>query len=117
MKRCIAAVALALLAFPGGALAQDLRTEQHVSGGSLGVAPGVMPQVQAKGTNVAAPDQQASTLPANTPPADVAASDDGGFDWSDAGIGAATAVSLMGISLAGGMTIRRRHRRGSALPA
>jgi hypothetical protein len=117
MKRCIAAVALALLAFPAGALAgPDLRTEQPVRGGSLGVAPGVMPQLEAKGTDVAAPDQQASTR--STPPAiDFAADDDGGFDWGDAGIGAATAASVLGISLAGGMTLRRRQRRGSALPA
>jgi hypothetical protein len=111
MKRCIAAVTLMLLAFPGGALAaSDLRTEQHVSGGSLGVAPATMPQLEAKGTDVAAPDQQASTR-STAPAIELVADDDGGFDWADAGIGAVTAASLLGISLAGGMTLRRRHHR------
>jgi hypothetical protein len=118
MKRCIATAALALLAFPGGALAAaDLREEPGVRGGSLGVAPRGLPQMEAKGTNVAAPDQQAS--PRSLPPSfEILADEDGGFDWADAGIGAATMASLMGISLAGGITLRRRQqRRGSALAA
>jgi hypothetical protein len=112
MKRCIAAVALALLAFPGGALAaSDLRTEQHVRGGSLGVAPATVPSyLPTKGTDVAAPDQRASTR--STPPAfELEADGNGGFDWGDAGIGAAAAASLLGISLAGAMTFRRRQHR------
>jgi hypothetical protein len=122
MKRCIAATALSLLAFPGGALAaSDLRTEQHVGGGSLGVPPHLatpdrpspadVPQyLPATGTDVAARDQQASTR--STPAAiEFVADDDSGFDWGDAGIGAATAASLLGISLAGGLTLRRRQHR------
>jgi hypothetical protein len=110
MKRYIAAVALAFLAFPGSTLAM-----QDVRGGSLGVA-AHLAQPQAKGTDVAAPDQQASTR-STSPAIELVADDDSGFDWGDAGIGAATAASLLGISLAGGMTLRRRHRRGPALPA
>jgi hypothetical protein len=118
MKRCIAAVTLALLAFPGGALAaSDLRADPGVRGGSLGVAPQGLPQLEATGTDVAAPDQQASTRSA-PPSFEILADEGGGFDWGDAGIGAATMASLMGISLAGGMTLRRRQqRRASALPA
>ena len=116
MKRCIAATALALLAFPGGALAAtDLRTEQNVRGGSLGVAPAGMPQLEAKGTDVAAPDQQASTR--STPPTvEFVTADESGFDWGDAGVGAAAAASLMGISFAGGVALRR-HRRSAVVPA
>jgi hypothetical protein len=112
MKRCIAAVALALLAFPGGALAaSDLRAEPGVQSGSLGVAPQGLPQLEAQGTDVAAPDQQAPV--SSTPPAvDLAVADDeSGFDWGDAGIGAAAVASLMGISLAGAVTVRRRQQR------
>jgi hypothetical protein len=117
MKRCIAAVALALLAFPGGALAaSDLRADPGVRSGSLGVAPQGLPQLEAQGTDVAAPDQQAP-LSSTPPAADFAvADDDGGFDWGDAGIGAAAMASLMGVSLAGGMALsRRRQRHTSAL--
>jgi hypothetical protein len=111
-KRRIAALALALLAFPATALAapQDLRHEAPSS--SLGVPPELAsPQVvpshlPAVGTDVAAPDQQSSPRGVSIPTE--SASDDGGFDWADAGIGAAGAVSLFGIALAGALALRRR---------
>jgi hypothetical protein len=120
MKRCIAAVVLALLAFPGSALAvSDLRADQNVRGGSLGVAPPILPALHAKGTDVAAPDQQASTRSTApvidyTPPAIDSAADDGGFDWADAGIGAAATAALVAMSLAGAVTLRRRQTRPHA---
>jgi hypothetical protein len=105
MKRCIAAVALAFLAFPGGALGmQDLRGEQHDPTGSA--AP--LAQTQAKGTDVAAPDQQAPRSAA--PASGIVADDDSGFDYGDAGIGAGIAVTLIGGSVAAGMALRRQHR-------
>jgi hypothetical protein len=134
VKRCIAALAVALLAFPVTASAvTDLRESQQVPSSSLGVPPHLathdrptaadVPQfhpaqaaeaVQARGTDVAAPDQQASK-PAPAPVTE-AEPGSGDFDWADAGIGAATAASLLGISLAGGIAIRRRQqRRPSAL--
>jgi hypothetical protein len=114
MKRCIAAVALALLAFPGGAVAApDLRGEEGVRGGSLGVAPAGLPPLEAKGTDVAASDQQSS--PRSTSPTFEIVTDDGDeFAWGDAAIGAAIAASAMGISLAGAMTLRRRQHRLAA---
>jgi hypothetical protein len=117
MKRCIAVLGLACFAFPGAALAapapEDPRLDPRIQSGSLGVPPhlaGRHPsQLPAVGTDVAAPDQQASKLVV----APASASDTSGFDWSDAGIGAAGAVTLLGISLAGGMVVvRRRQTRG-----
>ena len=65
--------------------------------------------VNAPGTDVAAPDQQAST---GAPDAVSAPEPAGGeFDWTDAGIGAAGAASLLAISLAGGIALRRRQQR------
>ena len=110
MKRCIAALVLTLLAFPGAALAvpDDVRAPDQRTSHAV---PSYLPTT---GTDVAAPDQQASAPPSSPAPASTSA--DGGFDWSDAGIGAAGAASLLGISLAGVATLRgRRHRRASAL--
>lgn len=127
MKRRIAALAVALVAIPATAsAAPDLRESQQVPSSSLGIppqlakpSPAAVPQYEpggaaanARGTDVAASDQQASTrAPA---PVTVSVSDSGDFSWSDAGIGAATAVSLLGISLAGGIAARR-HRRPTAI--
>ena len=131
MKRCIAAVVLALVALPGSALAaDDMRSEQAVTGGSLGVAPPTNAQgtdvaaadqqappstaapVNAKGTDVAAVDQQAST--SGSAPSTATASDDGGFDWTDAGIGAVGTASLLAVSLGGALMLRRRHTHAQA---
>ena len=126
MKRCIAAVILALVGFPSAAFAMpdDVRApDQRVPSSSLGVPPNLQAPDQrtdhtvprhldATGTDVAATDQQAST--GAVAPAPESATD--GFDWTDAGIGAAGAASLLGISLAGGFALRRRqHRRVSVL--
>ena len=123
MKRCIAALVLTLIAFPTTALAvpDDLRApDQQVPSSSLGVPPDLRAPDQqtpradpshlpATGTDVAAPDQQAST---GAPDAVSAPEPAGGeFDWTDAGIGAAGAASLLGISLAGGIALRRRQQR------
>ena len=119
MKRCIAAFILALVGFPTAAFAMpdDVRAQdQRVPSSSLGVppnlkAPGrgieyaVPRHLDATGTDVAAPDQQASTGAVAPAPASVT----DGFDWADAGIGAAGAASLLGVSLAGGLVLRRRR--------
>jgi hypothetical protein len=74
-------------------------------------APHIAPRLPAVGTDAAAPDQQSSAPAASTAPASAGSE----FDWSDAGIGAAVATALLGVSLAGGVTARRRqHRRPSA---
>jgi hypothetical protein len=127
VKRSIAALAVALIAFPATASAvSNPRESDQIQSSSLGVSPHVaaghptandVPRyLPAGGTDVAAFDQQASA-PGAPAPVSVAASDSSGdFDWADAGIGAATAVSLVGISLAGGMVLRRRQdRRPSAI--
>jgi len=123
LKLLITALAVAFIAFPASALAvpDDLR---HSAGpfpsGSTAVpprltqldhptAPSVAPHLPAAGTDVAASDQQAPVSAASPTPAE---SD---FDWTDAGIGG-VAVSLLAISLAAGVTLRRRQaQRPSAL--
>jgi hypothetical protein len=121
MKRCIAAVVLALFAFPGSALAvSDLRADQNVRGGSLGVAPPILPALHAKGTDVAAPDQQAPKFPSRVevyraPPSTPQAA--GGFDWADAGVGAGGAALLVTISLGAALTFRRRQGRSPSVIA
>jgi hypothetical protein len=134
LKRFIATLSLALFAFPAATLAAS--DAQSSSGSPL--SSGVPPQVanhwaqdqqvpralpaypravlvappQARGTDVAAPDQQAST-DAPSPAPTSAASD---FDWADAGIGAAIAAGTLALALAGAMTVQRRQsRRGSAI--
>jgi hypothetical protein len=110
VRRRIAALALALLAFPASALAapQDLRHSAPSS--SLGVAPDVASRsvvpshLPAIGTDVAAPDQQSSPRGVIVPTESASS----GFDWADAGIGAAGAVSLLGIAFAGALAFRRR---------
>jgi hypothetical protein len=126
MKRFITALALAVIAFPATALAMP--AEPPGAGSPLNsrvpdIAPDqrapdqrtpreLPPRLPATGTDAAAPDQRASTL--GPTPAPVSAGSE--FDWSDAGIGAAVATALLGVSLAGGITVRRRqHRHASAL--
>jgi hypothetical protein len=110
VKRRFTALALALLAFPSAALADPAREER------AGVTPHMRPldrslssplesRLPAKGTDVAAPDQQASTRAA-APAASV--DDASGFDWGYAGIGAAALLGLLTVSLAG-------HRRASTV--
>jgi hypothetical protein len=126
MRRFITALALALVAFPATALA--VPDEPHGSGSPLtsrvaAIAPdqrapdqrtpdAVPPRLAATGTDVSAPDQQASAPAPSSAPTSAASE----FDWADAGIGAAIATGLLAIALAGGITVRRRqHRRASAL--
>jgi hypothetical protein len=64
--------------------------------------------------NLSTPD--ARDAAARRTPADIAApvveiTRADGFDWGDAAIGAAGATGLLAISLAGAMTLRRRHTR------
>ena len=110
MKRRIAPLVLALLAFPAGAVAapSDLRAPDQRT------EPVVAPRLPAVGTDVAAPDQQASTraavpvqAPAPAPAAD-------GFDWADASIGSAGATALIAIAVSGGIALRRRRLQSAA---
>lgn len=135
--KCLIATLVVALAVPGGALAaqHDGRLTQDVRGGSLAVhpdltaperrdsSPVVTPDLRApdarrtpagpalvppRGTDVAAPDQQA---PVNGPRAIVSPSSPrsaSDIDWGDAGLGAAVGVGLLALSIAAGMTLRRR---------
>jgi hypothetical protein len=105
-RRRIAALALALLAFPATALAapQDLPSSSLGIPPELASPPAVPSHLPAIGTDVAAPDQQSSP-PGVSIQTESASS---GFDWTDAGIGAAGTVSLLGIALAGALALRRR---------
>lgn len=125
MKRLITALAVAFIAFPATALAMP---DEPVGSGSpltsrvSDIAPDqrapdqriprdLTAHLPAIGTDAAAPDQQ-SSAPAPSPAPASAGSE---FDWSDAGIGAAVATALLAVSLAGGITLRRRQQRSSAL--
>jgi hypothetical protein len=111
VKRFITALAVAFIAFPATALAMPY---EPVGSGSQpsSRAPHIAPRLPATGTDAAAPDQQSSAPSASPAPASAGSE----FDWSDAGIGAAVATALLGVSLAGGVTARRRQdRRPSAL--
>ena len=121
MKRSIVALVVVLMALPATATAApDLRGSEDVPSSSLGIPPNLgqrpshadVPQyLPAGGTDVAASDQQASE---RAPAVLTESGSSGDFDWADAGLGAATAASLIGISLAGGIAVRR-HRRPTAL--
>ena len=105
MKACIAAVTLALFAFPASALAiddaraPDQRTHEEIPS-----------RLATTGTDVAAADQQAPTLHTDSTAVESAASSGSGFDWSDAGAGAAGAF-VIALSVGGVMVLRRRDRR------
>ena len=142
MKRRIAALALALLAFPAHR-ARQCRTTGCVPIRALLAArsasrPTCSRTSRRMGTDVAAPDQQAaknvapsssrttgtdrprrptSRHPRNVAPATVSASSSAtsDFDWADAAIGAAVTAGLLGLSFAGATALRRRQRRASAL--
>lgn len=102
MKRLVVALALVGLAFPAGSIAApDERVRPPR------VAPVVAPHLPAIGTDVASPDQQSPVAPAAPAPA----SGGSDFDWSDAGLGAGGAIALVAVSLAAGLTFRRRRMR------
>lgn len=118
MKRSLAILVLSLVAFPATALADpgELRTSSPITSRVPDVAPDlrapdqrtapdVTPRLEATGTDVAAPDQQASKR--SPVPVAVPAPAADGFDWADAGIGAAGAASLLALSLAGALAFRR----------
>jgi hypothetical protein len=116
------------LALPTAALAgpADLRSDPQVSSSSLGSSPALAAPrqelgaadrravsplaIQARGTDVSAPDQQASPPPetiAVAVPAPSATS----FDYGAAGIGAAAAIVLVTTGLGLVAALRRRHTR------
>jgi hypothetical protein len=110
MKAVIAVLAVAL-AIPAGALADPNPAPSTVRGTDVAAPdqqnPVVSPaHVPATGTDVAAPDQQA---PAAAPAPAPIAHADSGFDLSDAGIGALTAVLLGSASFGAAVFVRRRH--------
>jgi hypothetical protein len=118
MKSVLTVLAVLLLV-PAAASAMPI--DGPVTSGSLGAPPArgtnvaapdqqspkpyVVPS-EAYGTNVAAPDQQSPTFaPA---PVHVAAPAPG-FDWGTAAIGAATSLLLMTALFGIAVTVRRRH--------
>jgi hypothetical protein len=110
VKAVIAALAV-VLAIPAGALADPNPAPQHPRGTDVAAPdqqnPIIAPaHVPATGTDVAAPDQQA---PAAAPAPAPVAHADSGFDLSDAGIGALTAVLLGSASFGAVAFVRRRH--------
>lgn len=127
MKPLFAVLAL-VLALPASALAKpaDLRENPQVRGSSLAASSVVAapkqdlrapdqngPQVrvaavQARGTDVAAADQQVQRTPVTVP---VAVPHADGFDWSAAGIGAAAGIVLLAGLLGTGFSLRRRQTR------
>ena len=124
MKPLFAILAV-VLAMPASALARPVDPSQ-VRGGSLAASttltapkpdlrapdqqsPRVhVAAVQARGTDVAAPDQQSGQTPVTVP---VAVPHADGFDWSAAGIGAATGIALLIVLLGTGFSLRQRQAR------
>ena len=107
MKRLIAVVALAIFAFPSGAVAMRIDAPRQDSP----PAPRVAPHLPALGTDVAAPDQQSPVV--SSAPVPVAGGSE--FDWGDAGIGAGGALAVLALSLGSVVTLRRRVRRTAAI--
>ena len=105
MKRCLASLFLALVAFPSVTFAMPPEN----SGGHWSPPPLVQPDrsipshLPARGTDVAAPDQQA----AKPAPAPVSSSADSGLDAADAGVIAGAALAAFAI--AGALGLRRRR--------
>jgi hypothetical protein len=87
---------------PEGSLS-DQGTHSYTPGSSLSDASDAarVALVRARGTDVAAPDQQA-------PPTPPTASTTAGFDWGAAGIGAIAGIALL-IAMLAAVGLRRRH--------
>jgi hypothetical protein len=116
VKILVAAMAVALMV-PAGAIAdipdqsrpdigpsRPVGVPSHLSG----------PHPSSLGTDVAASDQQS---PVQRPTGAVApspAADASGFEWDDAGVGAAAAITLVAMTGVAATALRRR-RRASAL--
>ncbi len=109
MKPFLAVLAV-ILALPMSAFARTdgPRQDPRITSGSPDVVHSA-PAVHALGTDVAAPDQQASKLPTNVP---VAVPRDDGFDWAAASIGAAGAIGLL-VAMLGATAVLRRRRHPS----
>ncbi len=104
MKRCIATLFVALVAFPSAASALPPEGIYRDDAPPPLVRPdnaGPAAHLPALGTDVAAPDQQASK------PAPASASPDSGIDWADAGTVAGAALAAFAI--AGAFGVRRRR--------
>jgi hypothetical protein len=106
VKRCIATLFVALVALPSAASAMPPEpVRRHWAPPPL-VQPeraGLESRLPARGTDVAAPDQQASK-PA---PAAVSAPSGSDFDWSDAGL--VGGAALAALAIAGALGVRRRR--------
>jgi hypothetical protein len=110
VKAAIAVLA-AVLAIPAGALADPSPAPPSARGTDVAApdqqSPIVVPgHLTTHGTDVAAPDQQA---PAVAPAPSAVAQADSGFDWSDAGVGALTVALIGSASLGAAAFVRRRH--------
>jgi hypothetical protein len=108
VKAAIAVLAV-VLAIPAGALANPEPAPPSARGTDV-AAPDqqspitLPPNVPAIGTDVAAPDQQApivASAPVSVAPAD------SGFDWSDAGMGAL--IAAFAASFGAAVFVRRRR--------
>jgi hypothetical protein len=107
VKRCIAALFVALVAFPTVASAIPPEDGTRYAPPPLvqPAGPVVPSQLPARGTDVAAPDQQASKRSS----APVSELSDSGFDWTDAGFGAIAGTALAAFAIAGAVGLRRRR--------
>jgi hypothetical protein len=111
VKRCIVALFIAFVAVPSAALAMPPENVRRHWSPPPSVQPGTdegtyLPsQLPAKGTDVAALDQQAPVF-SSTPASEPA---DSGFDWSDAGVGALAGTTLAAFAIAGAVGLRRRR--------
>jgi hypothetical protein len=93
---------------------------------ALGLATGASPalaspfDLNAQGSTVpagAASLRSQTTAPAGPPTIVRVSAPDNGFDWGDAGIGAAGGFALSMIGVGGAIAVsQRRTRRGTALP-
>jgi hypothetical protein len=112
VKAVIAVIAV-VLAIPASALADPNPAPPSARGTDV-AAPDqqspitLPPNVPAAGTDVAAPDQQAPAAAAAPAPAPVVHAESG-FDWSDAGVGALTGVLIASAGLGAAVFVRRRQ--------
>jgi hypothetical protein len=109
--KAIIAVFAVVFAIPAGAVADPNPAPPNARGTDVAATDQQTPiappaRLPATGTDVAASDQQAPTV--GPAPISVAHAD-GGFDWSDAGVGALSAVLVASASLGAAVLVRRRH--------
>jgi hypothetical protein len=112
--KAVIAVLAVVFAIPAGALAADTAPAPPRAFGTDVAAPDQQSPIAqpahlpATGTDVAASDQQAPAVAVVSVPSRVAHADSG-LDWSDAGVGALTAVLVASASLGAAAFVRRRH--------